>query len=133
MSKERVVKSEEQWKKELTADQYRILRLRGTELPFHNEYYDNKRRGRYLCAGCGSELFSSKAKFDSGTGWPSFVEPSSPDAVGYRDDRTFRTVRTEVVCARCGGHLGHVFDDGPLPAGKRYCMNSGSLRFVEEG
>ncbi|MCU0862070.1 MAG: peptide-methionine (R)-S-oxide reductase MsrB [Methanomassiliicoccales archaeon] len=132
MSMEKVVKSDEQWKRELTADQYRILRLKGTELPFHNEYYANKRQGSYLCAGCGNKLFSSKAKYDSGTGWPSFVEPISPDAVEFQDDKTFRTVRTEVVCARCGGHLGHVFDDGPLPTGKRYCMNSGSLRFVEE-
>ena len=131
MAKEKVVKTEEEWKKVLSADQFRILRLKGTELPFHNEYHDNKRKGKYYCAGCGSELFSSDTKFDSGTGWPSFSDPVSEDAVELHDDKTFRTVRTEVACARCGGHLGHVFDDGPKPTGKRYCMNSGSLRFVE--
>jgi len=131
MSKDKVNKTEEEWKRELTADQFRILRLKGTELPFHNAYYDNKRKGRYYCAGCGNLLFISEVKFDSGTGWPSFSAPVSDEAVEFRDDKTFRTVRTEVACARCGGHLGHVFDDGPKPTGKRYCMNSGSLRFEE--
>lgn len=131
MTRDKVVKTEEEWRRTLTPDRFRILRQKGTELPFHNEYFDNKRRGRYLCAGCGSELFSSEAKYDSGTGWPSFSEPVSPDAVEFHDDRTFRTVRQEVACAVCGGHLGHVFDDGPPPSGRRYCMNSGSLRFEE--
>jgi len=132
MAKEKIIKTEAEWKKILTPDQFRILRQKGTEPPFENEYHDNKRKGRYVCAGCGSELFISDTKFDSGTGWPSFYAPVSPDAVEYRDDKTFRMVRTEVACARCGGHLGHVFDDGPRPTGKRFCMNSGSLRFVEE-
>jgi peptide-methionine (R)-S-oxide reductase len=132
MAKDKVVKTEEEWKKELSADQFRILRMKGTELPFHNELYDNKRKGQYYCAGCGNDLFSSKTKFDSGSGWPSFFEPVSPDSVEYHDDKTFRMTRREVVCARCGGHLGHVFDDGPRPTGKRFCMNSGSLRFQEE-
>ncbi|HUL39211.1 MAG TPA: peptide-methionine (R)-S-oxide reductase MsrB [Methanomassiliicoccales archaeon] len=132
MAKEKIIKTEAEWKKILTPDQFRILRQKGTEPPFENEYHDNKRKGRYVCAGCGSELFVSDTKFDSGTGWPSFYAPVSPDAVEYRDDKTFRMVRTEVACARCGGHLGHVFDDGPRPTGKRFCMNSGSLRFVEE-
>ena len=132
MAKEKVSKTEEEWKKTLTSDQFRILRLKGTELPFHNEYYDNKRRGKYYCAGCGNELFTSDTKYDSGTGWPSFFAPISEDKVEFHDDKTFRAVRTEVACARCGGHLGHVFDDGPGPTGKRYCMNSGSLRFVDE-
>ncbi len=131
MPKEKVKRTEEEWKRTLTPDQYRILRQKGTELPFHNEFYDNKRKGKYYCAGCGNELFSSETKFDSGSGWPSFYEPISSEAVEFREDRTFRTVRTEVACARCGGHLGHVFDDGPRPTGKRYCMNSGSLRFEE--
>jgi peptide-methionine (R)-S-oxide reductase len=98
----------------------------------HNEYHDNKRKGKYYCAGCGNELFTSDTKYDSGTGWPSFFAPISEDKVEFHDDKTFRAVRTEVACARCGGHLGHVFDDGPGPTGKRYCMNSGSLRFVDE-
>ncbi len=132
MAKEKVSKTEEEWKKALTSDQFRILRLKGTELPFHNEYYDNKRKGKYYCAGCGNELFTSDTKYDSGTGWPSFFAPISEDKVEFHDDKTFRAVRTEVACARCGGHLGHVFDDGPGPTGKRYCMNSGSLRFVDE-
>jgi peptide-methionine (R)-S-oxide reductase len=132
MAKDKVIKTDAEWKKILTPDQYRILRQKGTELPFHNEYHDNKRKGKYLCAGCGKELFTSDTKYDSGTGWPSFSAPVSEDAVELHDDKTFRVVRTEVACSRCGGHLGHVFDDGPMPTGKRYCMNSGSLRFVEE-
>ena len=132
MVKEKIIKTEAEWKRSLTPDQFRILRQKGTEPPFDNEYHDNKRKGRYVCAGCGTDLFTSETKFDSGTGWPSFYAPVSPDAVDYHDDKTFRMVRTEVACARCGGHLGHVFDDGPRPTGKRFCMNSGSLRFVEE-
>jgi len=132
MPEEKIVRTDAEWKKSLTPEEYRLLRQRGTELPFHNKYHDNKKKGTYLCAGCESDLFSSKAKFDSGTGWPSFWEPISPGAVEEHADRTFQMVRTEVVCARCGGHLGHMFDDGPPPTGRRYCMNSGAMHFREE-
>ncbi|HSV42045.1 MAG TPA: peptide-methionine (R)-S-oxide reductase MsrB [Methanomassiliicoccales archaeon] len=124
-----VEKSEEEWRKELNPTQYRILRRKGTEPAFKNEYWDNHEKGRYLCAGCGAELFRSERKFDSGTGWPSFWEPVRPEAVESETDRTHGMVRTEVRCARCGGHLGHLFDGSPTPNGLRYCMNSGSLKF----
>ncbi|OPY31916.1 MAG: Peptide methionine sulfoxide reductase MsrB [Methanomassiliicoccales archaeon PtaU1.Bin124] len=129
---EKIVKSDEEWRKELTPDQYRLLRQKGTEPAFHNEYWDNKHDGTYLCAGCGSALFSSDKKFDSGTGWPSFWDPVSPDAVETETDRSFGMVRTEVKCARCGGHLGHLFKDSPTPNGMRYCMNSGALKFRQK-
>ncbi len=117
------------WKTCLTPEQYRILREKGTERAFTGKYYAHKEDGTYLCAGCGHELFSSDTKFDSGTGWPSFYRPVDPSAVGEEHDATHGMVRTEVVCSKCGGHLGHVFPDGPNPTGLRYCINSESLDF----
>jgi peptide-methionine (R)-S-oxide reductase len=131
-TREKLVRSEEEWKKELAPDQFRILRQDGTEPPFRNEYWDNHAKGTYLCAGCRSELFSSDTKFDSGTGWPSFYAPICEGAVEVVEDKSFRMSRNAVECARCGGHLGHVFEDGPKPTGLRYCMNSGAMEFVED-
>jgi len=122
-----VNKTEEEWRRELTPDQYEVLRRGGTEAAFTGEYAFTKDDGVYRCAGCGAELFDSDAKFESGTGWPSFYEPKVQDAVEVRSDRSLGMVRKEVVCRRCGGHLGHVFDDGPKPTGQRYCMNSRAL------
>jgi len=128
---DRIVKSEQEWKKILSAEQFEVLRLKGTEKPFSGEYVDNKKDGIYLCAGCSNPLFSSDDKFDSGSGWPSFTRAVSKDSVEKREDLSFGMVRVEVVCARCGGHLGHVFTDGPKPGGLRYCINSLSLSFTE--
>ncbi len=123
-----IAHSEEEWKEQLTPEQYDILRRKGTEPPFTGKYVYSKDSGMYRCAACGAELFSSDTKFDSGTGWPSFTEPAVADAVELREDRSWGMNRTEVVCKRCGGHLGHVFDDGPREAGGlRYCINSCSL------
>jgi peptide-methionine (R)-S-oxide reductase len=130
---ERIDRSDDEWREILTPKQFRILRKKGTEPAFTGEYWKNKRKGTYLCAGCGNELFSSEVKFDSGTGWPSFSEPISGESVEEREDRSLFMRRTEVVCSRCGGHLGHVFDDGPPPTGRRYCMNSGALSFRDAG
>jgi peptide-methionine (R)-S-oxide reductase len=122
------VDSEAEFRSKLTPEQYEILRKRGTERPFSGEYVYSKDSGMYHCAACGAELFSSDTKFDSGTGWPSFTEPAIAEAIETHEDRSYGMARTEVLCRRCGSHLGHVFDDGPGPNGQRWCINSVSLK-----
>lgn len=127
---ERVVKSEDEWKKQLTAEQFYVLRKKGTEQAGTGKYAYSHEHGIYRCAGCGLELFRSEDKYESGTGWPSFFAPIAPENVATADDNSLFSRRTEVLCPRCGGHLGHVFNDGPKPTGLRYCMNSAALDFV---
>lgn len=125
--------SDEEWQKQLTPQQYKVLRCHGTEYPGTSPLNDEKRPGQYLCAGCGQALFDAGTKFESGTGWPSFYAPVAEGAVGTSEDHTLGMIRTEVHCARCGGHLGHVFPDGPKPTGLRYCTNGASLEFEPAG
>ncbi|MBL7166653.1 MAG: peptide-methionine (R)-S-oxide reductase MsrB [Dehalococcoidales bacterium] len=130
---DRVMKDDDEWRQLLTSEQYQVAREKGTEAPFSGKYHDFQGRGTYRCVCCGQDLFSADAKYDSGTGWPSFWAPVSEDHVETVLDTDYGMVRAEVRCPRCGAHLGHIFDDGPPPTGRRYCMNSTALHFVGEG
>lgn len=128
---DRAMKSDAEWKRELTPEQYSVLRRKGTERPFSGEHWNTRVAGTYSCAGCGQVLFASDTKFDAGCGWPSFWKAVAPGTVEFHDDHSHGMQRIEVTCSRCGGHLGHLFDDGPEPTGQRYCINSVSLKFTK--
>ncbi len=130
---EKLELSDDEWRKRLSSEEYNVCRGKGTEAPFTGKYWNLHEKGKYLCAGCSQELFASDAKYDSGTGWPSFYAPAGPDRVATEDDLSHGMRRTEIHCARCGSHLGHVFADGPRPTGLRYCVNSASLKFEKAG